>query len=87
MTTWVKPLRRYDDDEERIVRDGESIRVPFHMMDSTQRAIAKECPFRTQHMPTPRYGLAEARCHGLADAEMHMPRNVHLYLFTDFMGG
>jgi hypothetical protein len=35
-------MRRYEDDDDRIVADGEAVHVPLMMMDSTQRAVATD---------------------------------------------
>jgi hypothetical protein len=36
----VMDMRRHDDDDDYVVRDQERVRVPLHLMDSTQRAVA-----------------------------------------------
>ena len=37
---------RYRDDDDRIVRDGEAVRVPLTMMDSVQRRVAADAKRR-----------------------------------------
>jgi hypothetical protein len=38
----VTQRKSYIDDEDEICKDGESIHVPVHLMDATQRAVATE---------------------------------------------
>jgi hypothetical protein len=44
-----------DDDDDRVVRDGESVRVPMYLMDGVQRAVA-----RVAAPPGPRMRVTDA---------------------------
>src|SRR6266550_9025180 len=38
----MRAMRSRHDDDDDVVQDGESIRVPVYLMDATQRAVATE---------------------------------------------